>query len=117
MAQYRLAPPAQSDLAEILAASAIRWGRDASLRYALLLYEAMQTVALDPERPSSRKRNDLWKGLRSLHIRHIRPAIVKHPPHVLYYRIVSPGFVEIVRILHDRMDPSLHLNADDADDE
>jgi toxin ParE1/3/4 len=42
---------------------------------------------------------------------------VKHPPHVLYYRIVSPGFVEIVRILHDRMDPSLHLNADDADDE
>lgn len=116
-AHYRLAPRAQSDLAEILTASAIRWGRDASLRYAFLLYEAMQAVALDPEKPSSRNRNELWMGLRSFHIQHVRPAVVKHPPHILYYRMVRPGLVEIVRILHDRMDPSLHLNADNADDD
>ena len=117
MANYRLAPPAQSDLAEILTASAIRWGQDASLRYAFLLYEVIQAVALNPQKPSSRKRDDLYAGLRSFHIRHVRPTAVKHPPHVLYYRMVRPGFVEIVRILHDRMDPGLHLSADDLHEE
>ena len=117
MARYRLAPRAQNDLAEILAASAIQWGRDASLRYAALLFAAMETVAVDPDRASSRKRDELWPSMRSFHTRHVRSSGVKHPPHVLYYRIIRPGLVEIIRILHDRMDPGLHLSVGEPDAE
>jgi plasmid stabilization system protein ParE len=29
--------------------------------------------------------------------------------HVLYYRAVAPGLIEIVRVLHERMEPRWHL--------
>jgi plasmid stabilization system protein ParE len=29
--------------------------------------------------------------------------------HVIYYRVIQPGLVEIVRVMHERMEPSLHL--------
>jgi plasmid stabilization system protein ParE len=52
-------------------------------------------------------------GIRSLHLRHVRAenadAIVAKPVHVLYYRVVEPGVIEIVRVLHERMEPSLHI--------
>jgi toxin ParE1/3/4 len=116
MARYRLAPLAQSDLEQILATSATRWGPERSLRYAVLLYAGTQSVANNPERPSTRKCDALWLGLRSFHIRHVRPATVKRPAHIVYYRAIRPGLVEVVRILHERMDPSLHLSADDIDE-
>jgi toxin ParE1/3/4 len=37
---------------------------------------------------------------------------VTGPVHVLYYRVVRPNLVEIVRVLHVRMEPSRHLGAD-----
>jgi toxin ParE1/3/4 len=30
---------------------------------------------------------------------------------VIFYRAVRPGLVEIVRVLHDRMEPSRHMGA------
>jgi hypothetical protein len=29
--------------------------------------------------------------------------------HILYFRVIRPGLVEIVRILHERMEPSCWL--------
>jgi len=29
--------------------------------------------------------------------------------HVLYYRTAAPGLIEIVRVLHERMEPSRHI--------
>ena len=37
------------------------------------------------------------------------------PVHVLYCRAVAPGLVEIVRVLHERMEPGRHVGAT-ADD-
>jgi len=34
---------------------------------------------------------------------------VRHPAHILYYRPIRPDVVEIIRILHERMDPYRHL--------
>ncbi len=31
--------------------------------------------------------------------------------HVLFYRVVRPGLAEIVRVLHERMEPSRHFGA------
>jgi toxin ParE1/3/4 len=36
---------------------------------------------------------------------------VKAPVHILHYRIVEPGLVEIVRVLHEHMEPSRHIGA------
>jgi len=36
--------------------------------------------------------------------------MVRRPVHVLYYRIAQKGVIEIVRVLHERMEPSRHLD-------
>jgi toxin ParE1/3/4 len=61
----------------------------------------------------TRERDHLLPGIRSLHLRHARNGTpserIKAPPHILYYRVVDPGLVEIVRVLHERMEPGRHL--------
>jgi toxin ParE1/3/4 len=115
MARLRLARPAQADLAAILATSAERWGIDGRRRYAAILAAAMRKVAADPEGPATRNRAELLRGIRSLHIRHARgddpDGEVRQPVHVIYYRAVAPDTIEIVRVLHERMEPSRHLGA------
>ena len=121
MARFRLARPAQIDLANILATSAERWGAEGRRRYASILASAMRQVAADPEGPLTRKRSELRSGLRSFHVRHARgsaeAAPVRRPVHVLYYRVAEPGVIEIVRVLHERMEPSRHLHELPAEDD
>jgi toxin ParE1/3/4 len=113
MPRFRIAQPAQSDLAGILMTTAERWGTDGRRRYARLLAAAMRAVAANPEGPLTQARNELSPGLRSFHVRHTRvntaQAKVKKPVHVLYYRAILPGVIEIVRVLHERREPSRHL--------
>jgi toxin ParE1/3/4 len=113
MARFRIAQPARSDLANILETSAERWGTDGRRRYALLLAAAMRIVSANPEGPLTQTRNELSHGVRSFHLRHARvsapQAMVKKPVHALYYRAIQPGLIEIVRVLHERMEPSRHF--------
>jgi toxin ParE1/3/4 len=99
--------------------SAERWGPDGKHRYALLLNSAMLQVASDPEGATTRDRADLLRGLRSFHLRHARPDVpeakIRRPVHVLYYRSVRQGLVEIIRVLHERMEPSRHIGAGTED--
>ncbi|HEX2216780.1 MAG TPA: type II toxin-antitoxin system RelE/ParE family toxin [Xanthobacteraceae bacterium] len=105
-----MARRAQTDLMIILGDGAEKWGADASRRYGVTLMRAMRQVASDPEGRLTRPRPDLRPDLRSFHLRHVRQnarqSAVKRPVHVLYYRVVEPGLVEIARILHDRMEPA-----------
>ena len=115
MARIRLARRAQADISRILAGSAERWGIDGRRRYGRLLTEAIRQIAAAPASRTTRERAELAPGLRSLHARHVRQAdprtSVRRPVHVLYYRVSPPGLVEIVRVLHERMEPSRHLSA------
>lgn len=114
MARFRLARPAQVDLANIAATSAERWGAEGRQRCAAVLAAAMRQVADQPEGPLTKKRSELRSGIRSFHVRHTRrsaeDATVRRPVHVLYYRIAQEGLIEIVRVLHERMEPSRHLD-------
>jgi toxin ParE1/3/4 len=113
MAQYRVSRLARADIARILVTSAETWGTEGRQRYAALLAAAMRQAASDPEGRLTRDRGELLRGMRSLHLRHVRVADaanrVKRPVHSLYYRAIAPGLVQIVRVLHERMEPSLHL--------
>ncbi|HLI16914.1 MAG TPA: hypothetical protein VKV22_01430 [Rhodanobacteraceae bacterium] len=52
-------------------------------------------------------------GMCSFHIRHSRDesraAPAANPVHVIFYRAVLHGLIEILRVLHDRMEPSRHI--------
>ena len=73
----------------------------------------MRKVAAAPGGPATRDRTDLRPGIRSFHLRHVRgdapQAKVSRPVHILYYRAAAPGLIEIVRVLHERMEPSRHV--------
>lgn len=116
MARFRLSLWARADLAQILATSVERWGIEGKRRYAAVLALGMRKVAAEPEGPTTRARVELSRGIRSFHLRNARAgdaeAKVRRPVHVLYYRVVRPGLVEIVRVLHERMEPSRHTGED-----
>jgi toxin ParE1/3/4 len=73
----------------------------------------MRRAAANPGGTATRDRRDILPGIRSLHLRHVRAesadTIVAKPLHVLYYRVVEPDVIEIVRVLHERMEPSLYI--------
>jgi toxin ParE1/3/4 len=117
--RYRLSRLAETDIAEILATSVDRWGPETAGSYAALLAAAMRKVAADPLRASTRERSDLASGLRSFPIRLAEQGRkvrkIKRPAHVLYYRAVEAGLVEIVRVLHERMDAPRHFRSQEHD--
>ena len=116
MARYRLSEPAKADIAAILKRSEELHGREARIRYRACLTAAMRRVAADPEGRSTVDCAELVPGIRSFHIRHSRDesreAPVANPVHVIFYRVAQPGIVEIVRVLHDRMEPRRHISAE-----
>jgi toxin ParE1/3/4 len=109
MARYRLSDPAKADITARLRASETMHGTNARIRYRALLTAAMRRIAAEPRGLSTVDRGDLFAGIRSFHIRHSRGAPVGEPAHVIFYRAVGPGLVEIVRVLHERMQPSRHI--------
>jgi|SoiMetStandDraft_2_1073263.scaffolds.fasta_scaffold350378_2 toxin ParE1/3/4 len=120
MPRYRLARSARTDIARILAASAEQRSIESRRRYAALLSAAMRKAVTDSQGPPTRDRSDISSGLRSLHLRHARGkglgARVRRPIHVLYYRTVELDLIEIVRVLHERMEPSRNLHLERFDE-
>jgi toxin ParE1/3/4 len=114
MARFRISRLAQADVTRILPNSAERWEIEGRRHYAAMLAAAMRKEAADPEGPTTRTRLDLAPGLRSLHLQYSRAdaskAKVRRPVHILYYRAIALELIEIVRVLHERMDPSRHLH-------
>jgi toxin ParE1/3/4 len=113
MARYRLSRRAQNDLTMILGASADRWGEAARRRYAATVAAALRQIAGDPRGPLTRAHGELLPGLRSFHLRHAHPdnptGKVGRPVHILYYRAIGPELIEIVRVMHERMQPIRHI--------
>lgn len=109
MMRLRISGPARDDLSRILATSLERWGEAGRARYAALLAAALRTIAGNPQPSATRERAEVLAGLRSLHIRHVRGAHrVKDPVHVIFYRL-DADLVEVMRVLHERMEPTLHV--------
>jgi toxin ParE1/3/4 len=97
MTGYLLSPAAQADLSEIWDYSARNWGANQADRYILRIREACEDLAAGRER--GRPIDDIRSGYRKLAVR----------LHFLFYRVTDAGLIDVVRILHKRMDVAARL--------
>jgi len=97
MTGYRLSPAAQADLSEIWDYSARNWGTEQADHYILGIRDAC--AALAEGRKRGRAIDDVRPGYRKLAVQ----------SHFLFYRITDAGMIDVVRILHQRMDVVSHL--------
>ncbi|KHK97144.1 plasmid stabilization protein ParE [Microbacterium mangrovi] len=96
MGSYRLTPAARRDLSSIWDFTAERWDEQQAETYVLEIGDAVQRAADRPTR--GRAVDDIRPGYR-------RYAIGSH---VIFFVEREHG-VDVIRILHQRMDPTRHL--------
>ncbi len=96
MAGYRLSPAAEADLSDIWDYTATAWGVGQARTYLLKISAAVEMLAEHPARGRSAEK--------------IRAAYKKYPvgSHVIFYKPLDGG-IDVVRILHQRMDVTRHL--------
>ena len=96
MSILRLTPAAKRDFSSIWDYTQERWGVDQAETYADELHHAMERIAARPER--GRRRDEVGEGYRCF----------STGSHLIFYRESAIG-IDVVRILHRRMDPERHL--------
>ncbi len=119
MKQFVLAPAADRDIHGILRWTQEHFGEQASIRYEHLIATAITDIAQHSERLGVKERLDLARGLFTYHLSSSRERAatlsrrvkVKHPRHFLVFRHKGTHTVEVLRVLHDRMDLERHLPA------
>ncbi|WP_081210378.1 type II toxin-antitoxin system RelE/ParE family toxin [Salegentibacter sediminis] len=97
MAVYFLTRKALNDLAEIWDHTVKRWSEEQADKYYRLLIEEFISISENPE-----------LGKKYSHIQpDLFASIFKR--HLIFYRKISPGKIEITRILHQSMDVQFHV--------
>ena len=99
MPSFRLTERAKADLRTIGRYTQATWGREQRNRDLARLDASFHLLAREPHR--GRACDDIRQGYRKYHVGR----------HLNFYR-ESPEGVEIIRILHDRMDIESHLDDD-----
>jgi toxin ParE1/3/4 len=94
---YRLSPLARADLSGIWDHPAERWGEDQAETYIRLITGVCADLV------AGRKVGKSIEAVRAGYFRHSAGS------HVIFYRFGDRGEVEVIRILHQRMDIERHL--------
>jgi toxin ParE1/3/4 len=97
VSRYLLSPAAQADLNDIWDYTRTRWDADQADEYLRGLQRAIERAALNPR--IGRACDEIRAGYRKL----------AAGSHTLYYRLAGDGSIDVVRILHQRMDVDRHL--------
>lgn len=96
MSEYRLTPAARRDLSSIWDFTEERWDARQAEVYIVEVREAIERIAADPGR--GHRIDELRSGYR-------RYAVGSH----LIFYVERGRSIDVVRILHQRMDPTRHL--------
>jgi len=97
MTGFVLPPAAQADVAAIWDYSAARWGTARADDYVRAIRDACHGLAAGTK--ASRTADDIRAGYR-------KAAVGSH---ILFFRHTDRGLIDIVRVLHQRMDPTRHI--------
>jgi toxin ParE1/3/4 len=112
---------ALEDIESSLTWSAENFGISAAYRYRVLLEVALLAILEDPDLTGSKRIEGFPRDVRAYHLRHSRKKapvaglIVKSPRHFIVYRTIETGGIELLRVLHDRMDFASNLFADEEE--
>ena len=89
---YTISKKASIDLEEIWLYTFENWSREQADRYFNLLLDEIEFITENPESGKS--------------INHIREnyRVVKVKSHLIFYKITDEHLIEVIRILHERMD-------------
>lgn len=103
--RVRLGAAAEVDFANILKWSTENFGARQSRVYRDTLVQAIGELVCGPDVTGSRARDEIMAGLRTLHV----ARRGRRGSHFLMYRVAPKSTIEIVRIIHDRMDLWRHV--------
>ena len=96
MTTYKLSTEAQQSIVDIADNTEANYGKIQRRKYLISLRNKMRVVASNPE--NGRVRSDIKKGYYSINVE----------KHVIYYRVSTEG-IEIIDVLHQSMEPRLHI--------
>jgi toxin ParE1/3/4 len=97
MSQVLLSPRAKSDLSDIWNYTLTEWGSKQAEKYVRELWAAMQAQVNDSS--TSTDISDVRKGYRK----------TRSGSHVIFFRSTGINSIDVVRILHQRMDFERHI--------
>jgi toxin ParE1/3/4 len=97
VSRYLLSPAAQIDLEQIWDYTYHRWDIEQADEYLRELQRAIELAAVNPR--VGRACDEIRPGYRKL----------AAGSHTLYYRVTPDGVIDVVRVLHQRMDVDRHL--------
>jgi toxin ParE1/3/4 len=103
--RVRLGDVAELDFVYILKWTSENFGARQARIYRDTIDRAIDELAGGPEVTGSKNRNEIMRGLRTLHI--ARGG--RRGRHLLAYFAAAEQTIEIVRILHDGMDLQRHI--------
>ncbi|MBO6536984.1 MAG: type II toxin-antitoxin system RelE/ParE family toxin [Balneolaceae bacterium] len=95
--QYRISAKANEDLNNIWIYTYRKWSKEQADRYYHLLHSEIESIA-----------DNYLQGKSIEHTRKYY-RVTKIKSHLIFYRKIDDDIVEIVRILHERMDIKSHL--------
>lgn len=96
MSRYLLSPAAQLDLEQIWDYTCRRCDVEQADEYLRELQRAIELAAANPRIGQAARRSARYSKLAA-------------GSHILYYRVVPDGVVDVGRVLHQRMDVDRHL--------
>jgi toxin ParE1/3/4 len=96
MRRVRKQASAEHDLIDIWVYSYEQWGEDQAEKYVRDLEAAIEQISRNSE--LGQRCDHIREGYRALRVNR----------HILYYK-VTPRGIQIVRVLHERMDPERHV--------
>ncbi len=103
--KIRLGEEAERDFAQTLKYTHDTFGAQQVAVYRATLIDALAELASGPDALGSVARDEIFPNLRTLHVaRQGRRGL-----HFIMYRALSDSVIEVIRILHDRMDLARHV--------
>ena len=99
MKRFRLSTAADADMRKIAAHTLERWGKKQRDIYITELFDAFAHLVDAPQ--IAAKIDNIRKGYRKF----------PQGSHVIYFREFEAGNIEIIRVLHKRMDAAARLNS------
>jgi toxin ParE1/3/4 len=90
--QYKLSSKAKSDLINIWEFTLDNWSIDQADKYYSLIVDKIHDICKRPD--LGRTYNHIRKGYWGINIK----------SHIIFYKIAEEGIIEVIRILHQRMD-------------